>query len=192
VAATRRALDAVDGPTVLVGHSYAGSVISEAGTDPRVVGLVYVAARAPDAGEDFAALTTRFPTMPVRAGVVTRDGMSTLSQDAFLAHFANGLPLAQARQLHAVQQPIAADLFSHRTTSAAWRSKPSWYAVSADDQTTSPALQRYLAQRMGATVLEVDAGHLSPLSHPQEIASLILSAAQGVGPAPDSVHPAHR
>ncbi|NZA26231.1 alpha/beta hydrolase [Luteimonas sp. SJ-92] len=177
VAATRRALAPLEGGTVLVGHSYAGTVVSEAGDDPRVTGLVYLAARAPDAGEDFVELAKRFPTMPVRAGVVTRDGFSTLREDAFLAYFADGLPAAKAKALFAVQQPVAADLFAGRTSGAAWRNKPSWYAVSTADNTTSPELQRFLARRMGARVVELDSGHLSLLSHPQEIARLILTAA---------------
>jgi pimeloyl-ACP methyl ester carboxylesterase len=177
VAATRRALEPLQGPTVLVGHSHAGTVISEAGADPRVSGLVYIAARAPDAGEDFVELAGRFPTMPVRAGVETRDGFATLREDAFLAYFADGLPAARAKALFAVQQPIAADLFAGRTSIAAWREKPSWYAVSGADHTTSPDLQRFLAKRMGATVVELDSGHLSLLSHPREIARLILDAA---------------
>lgn len=177
VAATRRALEPLQGPTVLAGHSYAGTVISEVGVDPRVTGLVYVAARAPDAGEDFVELAARFPTMPVRAGVVTRDGFATLREDAFLAYFADGLPEVKARTLYATQQPIAVDLFAGRTTVAAWRGKPSWYAVSTADNTTSPDLQRFLARRMGAHVVELGSGHLSLVSHPQDIARLILAAA---------------
>lgn len=177
VAATRRALAQQDGPTVLVGHSYGGSVISQAGDDAKVSALVYVAARAPDAGEDFAALASRFPTMPVRAGVQTHDGYSVIGEKAFLDYFANGVPATLAHTLYAVQQPIAAALFGGRTTTAAWKTKPSWYAVSRDDQTTSPELQRFLAQRMDATTVELDSGHLSLVSHPQEIAGMILQAA---------------
>src|ERR1700741_5076972 len=101
VAATRRALALQDGPTVLVAHSWGGTVISEVGTDPKVRALVYVAARAPDAGEDFVALSSRFPTMPVRAGVQVHDGVTTLSEEAFIKYFANGLPLEKAEGLYA-------------------------------------------------------------------------------------------
>lgn len=177
VAATRRVLASQQGPTVLVGHSWAGTVISEAGADPKVAALVYVAARAPDAGEDFGALSAEYPTMPVRAGVQTHEGFSTISERAFIDHFANGVASEKARMLHAVQQPISTTLFAGRTTHAAWKDKPSWYAVSNADQTTSPDLQRFLAKRMNATTLELDAGHLSLVSHPQEIANLILAAA---------------
>jgi pimeloyl-ACP methyl ester carboxylesterase len=178
VAATRRALALQDGPTVLVAHSWGGTVISEAGVDPKVTALVYVAARAPDAGEDFLALSAGFPTMPVRAGVQKHEGFAQLSESAFLEHFANGVERREARILYAVQQPIAATLFAGRTTVAAWRNKPSWYAVSKRDQTIAPDLQRFLARRMKATTVELDAGHLSLVSRPQEVADLIIAAAR--------------
>src|SRR5437016_463059 len=177
VAATRRILALQDGPTVLVAHSWGGTVISETGTDPKVTALVYVAARAPDAGEDFVALSAKFPTMPVRAGVQERDGFTNLSEQAFLKYFANGVAHDKAEVLYAEQQPTAASLFGGRTTVPAWRSKPSWYAVSKLDQTISPDLERFLATRMKATTVELEAGHLSLVSRPQEIADLILAAA---------------
>src|ERR1700716_2485746 len=121
VAATRRILARQDGPTVLVAHSWGGTVISEAGLDPKVTALVYVAARAPDAGEDFVALSGKFPTMPVRSGVQEHDGFTYLSRDAFLQYFANGVPRAKAEVLYAEQEPTAAALFSGRTSVAAWR-----------------------------------------------------------------------
>ena len=177
LAATRRALAMLDGPTVLVGHSWGGTVVSEVGLDPKVTALVYVAARAPDAGEDFVALSGRFPTMPVRAGVMERDGFITLAEDAFIKYFANGVTRDKAEVLYAEQQPTAASLFNGRTAGAAWHIKPSWYAVSKLDLTISPELERFLAARMKAATIEVDAGHLSLVSHSQEIASLILAAA---------------
>jgi pimeloyl-ACP methyl ester carboxylesterase len=177
VAETRRVLALQDGPTVLVGHSWSGTVISEIGTDPKVSALVYVAARAPDANEDFVALSGKFPTMPVRAGLQNHDGFTTISEDAFIKYFANGVQREKAEVLYAVQQPTAAALFSGRTTVAAWRTKPSWYAVSKLDETISPDLERFLANRMTAHTIEVNAGHLSLVSHPREIADLILEAA---------------
>ena len=111
VAATRRALALQDGPTVLVAHSWGGTVISETGTDPKVSALVYVAARAPDAGEDFVALSGKFPAGPVRAGVQVHDGFTQLSEDAFLKYFANGVEPKTAAMLYAVQEPTAAALF---------------------------------------------------------------------------------
>lgn len=177
VAATRRALARQDGPTVLAGHSWAGTVISEAGDDPKVTALVYVAARAPDAGEDYAALAAKFPTPPATAGLVHADGFAQLNEDAFLEDFAGGVDVERARTLYAVQAPVADALFGSRTTTAAWHDKPCYYAVSKQDRTTSPDLERFLAERMDATTIELDSSHLAMVSHPQEIAGLILMAA---------------
>ena len=177
VAATRRALALQDGPTVLVAHSWGGTVISEVGTDPRVTALVYIAARAPDANEDFVALSGKYPQGAARAGIENHDGLTKLSEDAFLKYFANGVEPAKAKVLYAVQWPTAASIFAGKTTAAAWRSKPSRYAVSKQDQTINPDLERFLAARMKATTVELEAGHLSLVSHPQEIADLILAAA---------------
>lgn len=177
VAATRRALALQDGPTVIVAHSWGGTVISELGTDPKVSALVYVAARAPDAGEDFVALSAKFPTGPVRAGIQTNDGYTRLSEDSFLKYFANGVEPGKAEELYAVQGETAASIFAGRTTQAAWHSKPSWYAVSKLDYTINPDLERFLAKRMNAETVELDAGHLSLVSHPRQVADLILQAA---------------
>jgi pimeloyl-ACP methyl ester carboxylesterase len=113
-AETRRALALQDGPTVLVGHSWSGTLVSEKGTDAKVSALVYVAARAPDAGEDFVALSGEFPTMPVRASVVAHDDFTKISEDAFLKYFANGVPHEQAEVLYAEQEPTAAALIRER------------------------------------------------------------------------------
>jgi pimeloyl-ACP methyl ester carboxylesterase len=176
VAHTRRIMALQDGPVVLVGHSFAGTVITEAGTDPRVAGLVYIAARAPDAGEDYAALAQKFPTPPANAGLVYSGGFGGLTEDAFLNDFANGVDPVRARALYAVQGRVSESLFREKTTVAAWRSKPSWYAISRQDRTTSPQLQRFLADRMHATTVEIDSGHLSLITHPHEVTELILSA----------------
>src|SRR5258708_31893327 len=165
VAATRRALALQDGPTVLVAHSWGGTVISEVGTDPKVTALVYVAARAPDADEDFVALSCNFPVGPVRAAIQAHDGFTRLSEESFLKYFANGVEPKEARVLYAVQEPTAASLFGGRTTAAAWHSKPSWYAVSKLDQTINPDLERFLAKRMNATTVDLQPGPLPPLSH---------------------------
>ena len=177
VAETRRTLEVQDGPAVLAGHSWSGTLVSEVGADPKVTALVYVAARAPDAGEDFVALSAKFPTAPARAGVLEQNGFTRLSEEFFLNSFANGVAREKAKVLYAVQQPTAASLFGNRTSVAAWHSKPSFYAVSKDDQTISPELERFLAERMKATTIELDAGHLSLVSHPRQIADLILAAA---------------
>jgi pimeloyl-ACP methyl ester carboxylesterase len=178
VATARRALRAQDGPIVLVAHSYSGMIACEAGIDPKVSALVFVAARAPDAGEDYSALAAKYPSPPASAGIITSDGFSQLTERAFLADFANGVEPAKARELYAVQQPYAAALTkTAKTTVAAWRSKPAWYAVSKQDRTINPDLERFMAARMKATTIELDAGHLSLVSHAPEVTTLILQAA---------------
>jgi pimeloyl-ACP methyl ester carboxylesterase len=143
-----------------------------------VSALVYVAARAPEAGEDYAALAATFPTPPASAGLVhSSDGFAQLNEEAFLNDFANGVDAAQAKVLYAVQGRISDTLFASRTTEAAWKDKPCWYAISREDRTTSPELERFLADRMNATQIELDSGHLSLVTHPREIANLILEAA---------------
>jgi pimeloyl-ACP methyl ester carboxylesterase len=182
VAHTGRILALHEAPVILVGHSFAGTIISQAGADPRVAGLVYIAARAPDAGEDYPALATRFTAPPANAGLVYTAGYGALTERAFLNDFANGVDPAQARVLYAVQGRVSEALFHEKTTAAAWRSKPSWYAVSRQDRTISPDLQRFLARRMHATTIEIDSGHLSLITHPDEVTQLILDAAETVSP----------
>jgi pimeloyl-ACP methyl ester carboxylesterase len=176
-AATRRILALQKGPTVLVGHSFAGTIISETGNEPSVSALVYVAARAPDAAEDFGALAANYPKPPASAGVVSANGFFWLSEEAFLKDFGGDLPRARARALFAVQGQVASALVTERTTNAAWRFKPNWYQVSTLDRTINPDLERFLAKRMKATTIELASSHLSMLSHPREIADLILQAA---------------
>jgi pimeloyl-ACP methyl ester carboxylesterase len=178
VASARRALAIQDGPTVLAAHSYGGMVLSEAGVAPNVTAVVYIAARAPDAGEDYAALAKRFPAPPASAGIVNSDGFLRLSETAFMNDFANGVDPVKAHELYAVQQPNVATLSPNaKTTVAAWRSKPSWYAVSKQDRTINPDLERFMAARMKATTIEIDSGHLSLVSHAPEVSALILQAA---------------
>ena len=176
-AATRRILALQDGPTVLVGHSFAGTIISETGADPIVSALVYVAARAPDAGEDWGALAAKFPTPPASAGQVKANGFFWLSEESFLKDFAGDLEPAKARALYAVQGRATSALATAKTSTAGWKVKPSWYQVSTDDRTINPELQRFLAKRMNATTIELASSHVSLLSHPREITDLILSAA---------------
>src|ERR1700744_1278806 len=177
VASAQRVLARQDGPTVLVGHSFSGMIVTEAGMDPNVSALVYVAARAPDAGEDYTALAKKFPTPPASAGIVFDGDEGRLTEAAFLRDFAGDLPEAQARVLYSVQEPFPKDLLAGRTTQAAWRSKPSFYAVSTEDRTINPDIERFMAKRMGAKTIEVKSSHLSLISHPDEITQLILEAA---------------
>ena len=179
VASAERVIARQDGPTVLVGHSFSGMIVTEAGMHPNVSALVYVAARAPDAGEDYAALAKRFPTPPASAGIIFDGEEGRLSEEAFLRDFAGDLPEARAKVLYAVQEPFQKALLSGRTSHAAWRSKPSFYAVSTEDRTIDPDLERFMAKRMGAKTVEVKASHLSLISHPHEITALILEAARG-------------
>ena len=174
--AARRTIAAQPGPMVLVGHSFSGMIVSEVGVDPKVTALVYVAARAPDAGEDYTALAKNYPTPPATAGIVFDDDWGRLSEEAFLHDFGGDLPPEEARVLYAVQQPFKKSLTTEKTTNAAWRTKPSFYAVSTQDRTINPDLERFMAKRMGAKTIEIDASHLALISHPDAITNLILEA----------------
>jgi pimeloyl-ACP methyl ester carboxylesterase len=177
VASAERVLARQDGPTVLVGHSFSGMIVTEAGMNPNVSALVYIAARAPDAGEDYTALAKTYPTPPASAGIVFDGDEGRLGEAAFLRDFAGDIPEAKAKVLYAVQQPFHKALLAGKTTQAAWRSKPSFYAVSTEDRTINPDLERFMAKRMGAKTIEVKSSHLSLISHPDEITRLILEAA---------------
>jgi len=177
VASAERVHARQDGPTVLVGHSFSGMIVTEAGVHPNVSALVYVAARAPDAGEDYTALAKTYPPPPASASIVFDGDEGRLSEEAFLRDFAGDLPGAKAKVLYAVQEPFHVALLTGRTTRAAWRSKPSYYAVSTEDRTINPDLERFMAKRMGAKTIEVKASHLSLISHPEEITRLIFEAA---------------
>jgi pimeloyl-ACP methyl ester carboxylesterase len=177
VEATRDVLAWQQGPTVLVAHSFGGMILTEAGVDPKVSAVVYVAARAPDAGEDYTALASKFPAPPASAGIIWSDDWGRLGEEAFLRDFAGDVAAEKARVLYAVQAPFKRTLLADKTTNAAWRSKPSWYAVSTDDRTINPDLERFMAKRMGAKTIEVKASHVSLISQPDTIANLILEAA---------------
>jgi len=174
VAETQRVLARQHGPTVLVGHSFSGMIVTEVGVDPKVSAVVYVAARAPDAEEDYPELAKKFPTPPASAGIVFDGDEGRLSEAAFLRDFAGDLPGTRAKTLYALQQPFHKALLTRKTRNAAWRSKPSFYAVSTQDRTINPDLQRFMAKPMGAKTIEVDASHVSLISHSREISDLIL------------------
>src|ERR1700723_3715128 len=178
VASAERVLNRQDGPTVLVGHSFSGMIVTEAGVHPNVSALVYVAARAPDAGEDYTVLARTYPTPPASAGTVFDGDEGRLTEAAFLRDFAGDLPVAKAKVLYAVQEPFHRALLTGKTTHAAWREKPTFYAVSTEDRTINPDLERFMAKRMGAKTIDGKAGHLFLTWHPDEITSLILEAAQ--------------
>ncbi|TDK32184.1 alpha/beta hydrolase [Rhizobium deserti] len=177
VAAAERVLARQDGPTVLVGHSFGGMIVTQAGMHPNVSAVVYIAARAPDANEDFGALAKTFATPPASAGIVFDGDEGRLTKEAFLRDFAGDVPQDRAEVLYATQYPFQKALLSGKVTEAAWRHKPSFYAVSSEDRTINPDLERFLAKRMGAKTIELKASHLSLISHPREVSELILEAA---------------
>src|SRR5437763_11269498 len=143
--AARRAIAAQPGPTVLVGHSFSGMMVSEVGLDPKITALVYVAARAPDAGEDYTALAKNYPAPPATAGIVFNDDWGQLSEEAFLHDFAGDLPPEAARVLYAAQQPCKKSLTTEKTTNADWRTTPTSYPVPTQDRTINPDLERFMA-----------------------------------------------
>ena len=177
VAATKWVLDRQDGPTVLVGHSYGGVVITEAGGHEKVASLVYVAAMGPEVGEPFSDLAQKFPAAPGGATIEGSGAFVQLTEAGFLENFAQDLDPVRAKTLAALQGPISATLFGELTTAAAWKEKPNWYAVSQRDRMIAPELERFVAERMKATTIELDTSHASPVTRPQEIAQLILQAA---------------
>lgn len=196
VAATRRILDLQDGPTLLVGHSYGGSVITEAGVHPNVVGLVYVAAHAPDAGEDEAALGRKTPSvLGTTADAIrkTPDGFTYLDPPLFAKLFAPDLPRARAEFMARSQVLAAAAIFATPLTAAAWRTKPSWGIVAGADQIISPDLERWYYARAGSRTIEIaGASHAVFASHPQRVATVIADAARALGAAPSpDVSPRH-
>lgn len=182
VAAVRRTLAAIAGPVVLAGHSWGGAVITEAGTDPKVRALVYVAAFAPAAGDSVGGQVQAFDAPPALAHILDDGaGNLTLSEEGWITGVAQDLPETEARVLATLQPPLPASTFGETVTVPAWANTPSWYAISTLDRTVSVVLQRKLAAAIGATTVEVEAGHLSLLSQPEAIAALILDAAAAVG-----------
>jgi pimeloyl-ACP methyl ester carboxylesterase len=179
VARLRQVLAFQDGPTVVVGHSYGGQIITALGADaPNVVGLVYVAAFGLDEGESLGALLSQGPVTPALVHMFTDDrGYAWLSEDDFVNHFAADVEPAKARVMHAVQQPLAVTAFTDVMGVPAWKSVPSWYLVAKDDEAIPPDAERQFAARMGATTIEVPASHVAMVSHPTEVADLISTAA---------------
>jgi pimeloyl-ACP methyl ester carboxylesterase len=180
VAATKRALALQDGPCILVAHSYGGSVITEAGTDPSVAGLVYIAAHMPDAGENESDDGKRFPSDLGKSGAMkkTADGFTYIDPAQFHEYFAADLPAEQAAFMARSQVLNKADNFKGVITTPAWRSKPSWMLVSGSDRTINPDLERWYATRANSHKIEVaGASHSVYVSHPKEVAALIEEAA---------------
>lgn len=180
-AATRRIMNSVEGPIVLVGHSWGGAVITEAGNDPKVKALVYVAAFAPKAGETVGDQVGRYPAPP-GLSQIRNDGAGylTLSEEGWVNDVGQDLPEEEARVLCVLQPPLAATTFADKVTEAAWASRPTWYVVSTEDRVVSVELERELAAAMGATTTDLAASHLSLLSMPEAVTSVILDAVAAV------------
>jgi pimeloyl-ACP methyl ester carboxylesterase len=179
VATVIRTLNRVDAPAILVGHSYGGSVITAAGTDDRVVGLVYISALAPDADETSQSLQDKFPGTDVFAHIEVADGRIWLLPDG-IDCFAGDLPEAEKQLVWATQYVPDAALFSRNAEGVAWRSKPSWYIRATNDRTVHPDLERFVAERMGATTYNVESSHVPMLSHPDFVLDVIRTAASAL------------
>ncbi|MBR0647138.1 alpha/beta fold hydrolase [Plastoroseomonas hellenica] len=183
VAATRRVLARQDGPAILVGHSYGGTVITEAGNDPKVAGLVYVSALAPDVGESTGDQFAEIPAPPDFIIEPQADGFGFVNLEKFKLGFAGDTSDADAAFLRDSQVPIAMSIFSTKLTQAAWRSKPSWAVVATQDNAIDPRLLRRTAQRIGAVTEEVAGSHVVFLTQPRAVADVIDRAAKGAGGA---------
>jgi len=184
VAATKRVLARQEMPVILVGHSYGGAVITEAGNDPRVAGLVYIAAFAPDKGESVASLIKHPPPgAPVPPILPPQDGYLLLDVEKFPASFAADVAADKAAFMADSQVPWGVAALSGAITNPAWRTKPSWYLNATDDKMIPPPAQHFMSKRAGSTVVEVKGSHAVYVSKPQAVVALIEKAAQGVKPA---------
>jgi pimeloyl-ACP methyl ester carboxylesterase len=179
LSAVRSALGRVRSPAILVGHSYGGTLITAAGTDPRVAGLVYIAALAPDANETSQSQQANFPVTDVFSYVEVADGRAWMKPEG-VACFAGDLPEEEQKLVWATHAAPVADLFSQKVEGTAWRSKPSWYIVATKDRTVQPQLERFLAKRMEATTVEVASSHVPMLSNPVLVLDVIRKAANAV------------
>lgn len=184
VAVTKRTLAAQDGPVILVGHSYGGAVITEAGNDPKVVGLVYIAAFAPDTNESVNTLIANpVPGAPVPPILPPRDGFLFLDKSKFAASFAADVNADTAAFMADAQVPWGIDALSGAISEPAWRKKPSWYLVATSDRMIPPDAQRAMSRRAGSDVVEVEGSHAIYVSQPRAVASIIEKAASGVAAA---------
>jgi pimeloyl-ACP methyl ester carboxylesterase len=181
VATTKRVIDAQKGSVVVVGHSYGGSVITDAAAgNPNVKALVYVAAFAPDAGESISAAGARFAPPPLNSALAPdAAGFLYIDREKFHDVFCQDVPAAEARIMAATQKPVNGSAFGALTVNAAWKGIPSWYIVCSDDRAINPELERFYAKRIGATTTEIKASHVPFLSHPKEVARVIEDAAKG-------------
>jgi len=180
VALTKATIGRVSSPVILVGHSYGGSVITGAGTDDRVAGLVYICALAPDADETSQTQQSKFPSTAVFSKIDVKDGRIWLLPEG-IDDFAGDLSEQEKKLVLATQGVPKPDLFGAKVGGTAWKSKPSWYIVGKNDRTVHPDLERFFAKRMGATTYELDSSHVPMLSHPERVLEVIRTAAKAVG-----------
>ncbi|MGB8985739.1 MAG: alpha/beta hydrolase [Candidatus Sulfotelmatobacter sp.] len=173
---TKAAIDAMGGPVVLVGHSYGGSIITEAGNDPNVAALVYIAAFALDEGESCASIETAVPQAS-KAFKPDSNGNWWIEQEHFAADFAADIPPAESHYMAISQVPISTDSFTHKVTNPAWKNKPTFYMVASSDRSINPQQERMMAKRANAKTVEVNSSHVAYMSHPKEAAKLIEEAA---------------
>jgi len=179
VAAVKSALGQVHGPAILVGHSYGGTVITAAGVDPRVAGLVYIAALAPDSDETSQSLQSKFPKTDAFGHIAIADGRIFLKPDG-IVDFAGDLSAPEQKLVWATAAPPAADLFNQKVDGTAWRTKPTWYIVANNDRSVNPELERFVAKRMGAVTYQINSSHVPMLSHPDFVLGVIRAAAKRI------------
>jgi pimeloyl-ACP methyl ester carboxylesterase len=182
VARLRQVLAAQTGPSLVAGHSYGGQIMTALGADaPNVVGLVYISGFALDAGETIGGLLAQGQPTPALAHLrIDEKGFAWLPQDDFVHHFAADVDPIEANVMYAVQQPLSTTALEDVMGTPAWKNVPTWYAVAQNDEVIPPDVERLFAKRMGATVTELTSGHVGMVSHPDEVASLIQTAAQSV------------
>jgi pimeloyl-ACP methyl ester carboxylesterase len=179
VATVKRAITLDPGPLLLVGHSYAGVVITEAGIDPKVSGLVYISAYAPDIGQSVFSLNSLAPETPVTAEIRQNAGFLSITAEGIRADFAQDLPDAEKQTLAVTEGPVAAVAFGTPASAAAWRTRPSWYMVASEDRVISPQLEATMAQAIKAETITVHSSHVIMLSRPEAVAEVITHAAHG-------------
>jgi pimeloyl-ACP methyl ester carboxylesterase len=185
VAVAKRLIDAQQGPVVVVGHSYGGAVITGAAAgNPKVKGLVYVAAFAPDSGESLGAVSSRYPATPaVAAAAPDAAGFLWIDQAKFHDVFCHDVPDGEALIMSIIQRPLSGTVFGETQTVAAWKTVPSWYVVAAGDRAISPDQERFYAARMKAQTTEINSSHVAMISHPTEVANIIVEAARAASGA---------
>lgn len=177
VAATKRAISQAKGKVILVGHSWGGMVITEAGNDPKVLGLVYIAAYGPDAGESLQAVSANAPQTELTKYLAPNDGYVYITQEGVKTVFADDLSPKQQAMVYATQTPAFHTVFEDKVGEPAWKTKPSWYIVAKNDKTVHPDLERFMAKRMKAKTTELESSHVTMLSHPAAVIKIIEEAA---------------